>query len=67
MIAENGDLVMLYSRYTGIAPKPMIALDIFRLENGKLVEHWDLMQEETPVAQTKCGRPMFTPMVSDAQ
>lgn len=44
-IAE-GDLVALHSH---LVPQPgdrgMAVADIFRLENGKIVEHWDAMQE----------------------
>jgi predicted SnoaL-like aldol condensation-catalyzing enzyme len=44
-IAE-GDLVVTQSRYVGFGPKPMIAFDIFRTQDGKIVEHWDAMQAE---------------------
>ncbi len=37
---------MIHGRYTGWGPKPMVAVDIFHVEGGKLVEHWDVMQEE---------------------
>jgi predicted SnoaL-like aldol condensation-catalyzing enzyme len=37
----------------------MIAVDIFRIVDGKLVEHWDVMQEEVPAAATASGNPMF--------
>jgi predicted SnoaL-like aldol condensation-catalyzing enzyme len=60
MIVADGDLVMIHGRYTGWGPKPMVAVDIFRLENGKLAEHWDVMQEEVPAAMTKSGNAMFT-------
>ncbi len=30
----------------------MVAVDIFRVENGKVVEHWDVMQEEVSAAET---------------
>ncbi len=59
MIAASGDIVMIHGRYTGWAPKPMVAVDIFRILDGKVVEHWDVMQEEVPAAQTKNGNPMF--------
>jgi hypothetical protein len=35
----------------------MIAVDIFRIEDGKVAEHWDVMQEEA--VQTASGHPMF--------
>lgn len=51
---------MIHSRYAGVAPKPMLAFDIFRVANGKRVEHWDIMQEEVPIDKTLAGNPMFT-------
>ncbi|HIV69312.1 MAG TPA: nuclear transport factor 2 family protein [Candidatus Aquabacterium excrementipullorum] len=59
MVIEEGDLVVAHGRYAGWAGKTMIAVDIFRLRQGKLVEHWDVIQEEVAVAQTISGNPMF--------
>lgn len=59
VIVADGDIVMIHGRYTGWGPKPLVAVDIFRVKNGKLVEHWDVMQEEVPPSLTKSGRPMF--------
>ncbi len=59
MVIAEDDLVAIHGRYTGFAPKPLIAVDIFRVENGKIIEHWDILQEE--VAETKSGAPMFDP------
>ena len=61
MVVGSGDIVMIHGRYTGWTTKPLVVVDIFRVEGGKLVEHWDVVQEETPAGQTKSGRPMFTP------
>ncbi|WP_221986713.1 hypothetical protein [Rhizobium laguerreae] len=36
-------------------------VDLFRVENGKLVEHWDVLQDEVPVAATLGGTAMFDP------
>jgi predicted SnoaL-like aldol condensation-catalyzing enzyme len=33
---------------------------IFRIEDGKVAEQWDVAHEEVPAAATKRGRPMFT-------
>ena len=60
MAVAEGDLVMVHGRYTGWGPKPMVAVDIFRVENDKIVEHWDVMQEEVPASATASGNPMFT-------
>jgi len=60
MVVADGDIVMVHGRYVGWAPKPVVGVDIFRVANGKVVEHWDVLQEEVPAEMTKSGRPMFT-------
>ena len=57
MAVADGDLVMVHGRYTGWGPKPMVAVDIFRVENGKVVEHWDVMQEESLRPIHRAGTP----------
>lgn len=48
VIAED-DMVAFHGRYVGLGPKPMISFDVFRLEGGKIVEHWDnLIEEQVP-------------------
>lgn len=59
MVIAEDDLVALHGRYTGFGPTPMIAVDIFRVEDGKIVEHWDILQNE--VTETASGLPMFEP------
>ena len=45
VIAE-GDIVVTHSELVLRAGQPGRALaDIFRLENGKIVEHWDVVQD----------------------
>jgi predicted SnoaL-like aldol condensation-catalyzing enzyme len=58
MVVADGDVVMVHGRYSGFGPKAMIGVDIFRLANGKIVEHWDILQEE--VTPTVSGNPMFS-------
>lgn len=60
-VAADGDLVIVRGRYTGFAPKPMVAMDMFRVADGKIVEHWDILQEEVPAGKTASGNPMFEP------
>ena len=59
LVMADGDYVSIHGRYTGWGPKPMIAVDIFRVASGKIVEHWDVMQEEVPAAQSANGNSMF--------
>jgi predicted SnoaL-like aldol condensation-catalyzing enzyme len=37
----------------------MIVVDIFRIEGGKVAEHWDVMQEEVPASDSANGNSMF--------
>ena len=60
MVVAEGSIVMIHGRYVGWAPEPMVAVDIFRVENGRLVEHWDVMQAEVPARETKSKNAMFT-------
>lgn len=60
LVVAEGEYVMIHGRYTGWGPKPLVAVDIFRVVDGKLVEHWDVMQEEVPTENTANGNPMFT-------
>jgi predicted SnoaL-like aldol condensation-catalyzing enzyme len=43
-IAADGDLVYLHVR-SKMGNKTMAVMDIFRIENGKIAEHWDVIQE----------------------
>lgn len=43
MIAD-GDFVVMHNRGNN-SPNTMAVVDIFRIEDGKVVEHWDVLQE----------------------
>jgi predicted SnoaL-like aldol condensation-catalyzing enzyme len=43
---SDGDFVFTHSDYNFFGPK--IGFDIFRFEDGKIVEHWDNLQETAP-------------------
>jgi predicted SnoaL-like aldol condensation-catalyzing enzyme len=46
----DGDFVLLHSRYQGVAryAGPAIAFDLFRFQDGKIVEHWGGQEPEAP-------------------
>lgn len=54
-VFQDGDHVFAHSEYDFFGPK--IGFDIFRFENGKIVEHWDNLQE-TPVGPNTSGHTM---------
>ena len=56
---EDGDIVAVHGRYTNWFGKNMIAVDYFRVEDGKFIEHWDVMQEEVPADKAVNGNSMF--------
>ncbi|MEM9320239.1 MAG: nuclear transport factor 2 family protein [Pseudomonadota bacterium] len=48
-ILADDDMVALHGRYVGFGPTPMIAFDVFRVEDGLIVEHWDNLILEAPL------------------
>lgn len=42
-VFQDGDFVFAHTEYNFFGPK--IGFDIFRFENGQIVEHWDNLQE----------------------
>ena len=59
LVVADGDFVMVHTRITGFGPKPLIAVDIFRVKEGKLAEHWDVLQEEVSAENTASKNSMF--------
>jgi len=60
IIMAEGDFVMVHGRFSGNGgAAALIAVDIVRLENGILVEHWDVLQDEATAESSASGRPMF--------
>ena len=59
-IVAEGDFVIVHGRFSGFgAPVNWIAADIVRIQNGILVEHWDVIQDEATEEQSISKRPMF--------
>ena len=71
LIVADGDFVIVHGRFSGFGlPVNWIAADILRLENGILVEHWDVIQDEATEEQSKSKAPMFGssfPVYSDPE
>ena len=58
-MAES-NFVNVHGRFSGFgAPANWIAADILRIEDGLLVEHWDVIQDEATEEQSKSGAPIF--------
>ena len=51
MIAD-GDYVLMHNRGND-SPNTKAVVDIFRLENGKVVEHWDVVQDVPSTSKNK--------------
>ena len=50
-VFADGDYVILHSQWHGLSDSPRgeAVVDIYRSENGKVVEHWDVIQ---PIPET---------------
>jgi predicted SnoaL-like aldol condensation-catalyzing enzyme len=60
LIVAEGDHVIAHGRFTGLGrPTAWIAADVVRFEDGKLAEHWDVLQDEATTAESASGLPMF--------
>jgi predicted SnoaL-like aldol condensation-catalyzing enzyme len=60
VILAEGDYVIAHGRFSGHGrPAAWIAADVVRFEDGKLAEHWDVLQDEATKAESLSGLPMF--------
>lgn len=51
-LLEDGDFVVLHGRFSGLDETDLVGFDIYRVENGKLAEHWDSL---VPVAEANAS------------
>ena len=59
ILAEN-EWVMVHGRFSDFGHTAnWVAVDIVRIQDGKLAEHWDVLQDEATEEQSKSKRPMF--------
>ncbi len=60
LILAEGDYVIVHGRFSGNGrPAAWIAADVVRIENGRLAEHWDVLQDEATQSESASGLPMF--------
>jgi predicted SnoaL-like aldol condensation-catalyzing enzyme len=60
LIVAEGDYVIVHGRFSGTGrPRNWVAADVLRISDGRLAEHWDVLQDEASQAESKSGRPMF--------
>lgn len=55
-VMAEGDLVIVHSHVkASVSDRGEVAVDIFRVQNGKLVEHWDVVQPVPPHSANRNG------------
>jgi predicted SnoaL-like aldol condensation-catalyzing enzyme len=60
LAVAEGDFVMIHGRFSHIGQTAnWIVVDICRLQDGVLVEHWDVIQDEVGQAASAGGHAMF--------
>ena len=61
-ILVDGDLAMVHVSASGPGRPDAAVADIYRFENGRIVEHWDVLQPVpgTPPTTIRCSRPPLT-------
>jgi predicted SnoaL-like aldol condensation-catalyzing enzyme len=60
VILAEGDYVIAHGRFSGHGrPAAWVAADVVRFEDGKLAEHWDVLQDEAAKSESLSGLPMF--------
>lgn len=53
-VLQDGNLVAIHGRFTGLDEQPLVGFDIYRVENAKIIEHWDgLVPEAAPNASSR--------------
>ena len=59
-IVADGEFVIVHGRFSGTGrPRNSIAVDIVRIADRLLAEHWDVLQDDATRGESQSGRPMF--------
>jgi len=59
LVVAEGDRVAIHGRIRGWGDTSKVVVDLFRIEGGRLAEHWDVLQDEIPAAAASGGLQMF--------
>ena len=60
VIIADKEFVIVHGRFSGHGgPRSWIAVDIVRIADGLLTEHWDILQDEATKVESQSGLPMF--------
>ena len=59
LTVADGNFVLLHGRFSGLGEgvPNWVVVDIVRIKNGLLAEHWDVIQDEASRADSKSGLP----------
>jgi predicted SnoaL-like aldol condensation-catalyzing enzyme len=66
LAVAEGEYVVVHGRFSGGGRPTRIVVDILRVLDSRIVEHWDVMQDEATRAESKSGLPMFGDRFPDA-
>lgn len=58
-VSADGDLVWVHSKDKDEEGRVMAVVDIYRVKDGKIQEHWDVMQVLTEPEKSKNKHPLF--------
>lgn len=61
LVIAEGAFVAIHGRIRGWADTPQVVVDLFRVESGRLAEHWDVLQDEAPASTSRPSVSMFDP------
>jgi predicted SnoaL-like aldol condensation-catalyzing enzyme len=60
LVMADDDMVLVRGRFTGHGlPTPWIVVDLVRMEDGQLKEHWDVVEDEASREASISGLPMY--------
>jgi len=66
VIVANEDYVIAHGRISGNGrPRNWIVATVFRIEDGRVAEQWEVVQDEASRGESKSGHPIFGEKFTD--